>query len=172
VLQGQTFADWDDLYHALRQRRDFLNTRLPCASLDDQPPLVAYPQAGTPRRPYRPEWELELLDLERVYDYLSQGRWFRYSGKDGNTSLGGQYYLLGCDWEKQQVEITFDPTDQQLVFLAEDGEQKQKHAIKKLATEALMGELGPLLNLPAFQLALPITWESWRTARHCCTLGV
>ena len=172
VLQGQTFADWDDLYHALRQRRDFLDTRLPCASLDDKPPLVACPQARTPRRSYRPEWELELLDLERVYDYLSQGRWFRYSGKDGNTSLGGQYYLLGCDWEKQQVEITFDPTDQQLVFLAEDGERKQKQAIKGLTTEALMGELGPLVNLPAFQLALPTTWESWRTARHCCTLGV
>jgi hypothetical protein len=172
VLQGQTFVDWDDLYHALHQRRDFLNTRLPCASLGDKPPLVACPQAGTPRRPYRPEWERELLDLERVYDYLSQGRWFRYSGKDGNTSLGGQYYLLGCKWEKQQVEITFDPSDQQLVFLAEDGEREQEHAIKGLTTEVLIGELGPLVNLPAFQLALPTTWESWRAARYCCTLGV
>jgi hypothetical protein len=172
VLQGQTFVDWDDLYHALHQRRDFLNTRLPCASLGDKPPLVACPQAGTPRRPYRPEWERELLDLKRVYDYLSQGRWFRYSGKDGNTSLGGQYYLLGCKWEKQQVEITFDPSDQQLVFLAEDGEREQKHAIKELTTEVLIGELGPLVNLPAFQLALPTTWESWRAARYCCTLGV
>ena len=172
VLQGQTFVDWDDLYHALHQRRDFLNTRLPCASLGDKPPLVACPQAGTPRRPYRPEWERELLDLERVYDYLSQGRWFRYSGKDGNTSLGGQYYLLGCAWEKQQVEITFDPSDQQLVFLAEDGEREQEHAIKGLTTEVLIGELGPLVNLPAFQLALPTTWESWRAARYCCTLGV
>ena len=172
VLQGQTFADWDALYHALRQRRDFLNTCLPCASLDDKPPLVACPEAGIPRRPYRPEWEDRLLDLERVYDYLSQGRWFRYSGKDGNTSLGGQYYLLGCKWEKQQVEITFDPSDQQLVFLAEDGERKQKHAIKGLTAEVLIGELGPLVNLPAFQLALPTTWESWRVARYCCTLGV
>jgi len=59
VLQGQDFADWDDLYHALRQRRDFLNTRLPCASLGDKPPLAAYPQAETPRRPYRPEWEAD-----------------------------------------------------------------------------------------------------------------
>ena len=172
VLQGQTFADWDNLYYALRQRRDFLNTRLPCASLGDKPPLVAYPQAGTHRRPYRPEWERELLDLERVHDYLSQGRWFRYSGKDGNTSLGGQYYLLGCAWEKQQVEITFDRSDQQLVFLAEDCERKQKHAIKGLTAEVLIGELGPLVNLPAFQLALPTTWESWRAARYCCTLGV
>jgi len=172
VLQGQTFADWDDLYHALRQRRDFLNTHLPCASLGDKPPLVACPQAGTPRCPYRPEWELELLDLERVYDYLSQGRWFRYSGKDGNTSLGGQYYLLGRDWEKQQVEITFNPSDQHLVFLAEDGERKKKRAIKGITTTTLMGEQGPLIGLPAFQLALPITREAWRGARLYGTLGV
>jgi transposase len=170
VLQGQTFADWDNLYHALRQRRDFLNTRLPCASLDEVPPLVAYPQAETSGRPYRPEGERELLDLERVYDYLSQGRWFRNAGKDGNTSIGGQYYLLGCKWEKQQVEITFDPSDQQLVFLAEDGERKQRHAIKGLTKESLMGELGPLVNLPAFQLTLPTTQESWRAVQHCCTL--
>ena len=90
MLQGQTFADWDDLYYALRQRRVFLNTRLPCASLNDKPPLVAYPQAQTPRRPYRPEWEAELLDLGRVYEYLAQGRWFRKAGQDGITSLGGQ----------------------------------------------------------------------------------
>jgi hypothetical protein len=70
------------------------------------------------------------------------------------------------------VEITFDRSDQQLVFLAEDGERKQKRAIKGLSVEVLMGELGPLANLPAFQLALPTTWESWRAARYCCTLGV
>ena len=172
VLQGQTFADWDDLYYALRQRRVFLNTRLPCASLNDKPPLVAYPQAQTPRRPYRPEWEAELLDLGRVYEYLAQGRWFRKAGQDGITSLGGQYYILGCAWAKQQVEITLDPADQHLVFLAEDGERKKKRAIEGITTAALMGELGPLVGLPAFQLALPITWEDWRAARHCGTLGV
>jgi hypothetical protein len=51
----------------------------------------------------------------------------------------------------------FDRSDQQLVFLAEDGERKQKHAIKGLTAEVLIGELGPLVNLPAFQLALPTT---------------
>jgi transposase len=172
VLQGQTFLDWDDLYRALHRRREFLNAHLPCSSLGDKPPLMAFPQAAIPQRLYRPEWEHELLDLERVYDYLSQGRWFRNCGKDGNTSLGGQYYLLGCAWENQQVEITFDRTDQQLVFLAEDGERTQRRAIKALTKEVLIGELGPLVNLPAFQLALPISWESWRAARHCCTLGV
>lgn len=126
MLQGRTFAGWNNLYPALPQLRDSLNTRLPCASPDDKPPLVACPKAGTPRRPYRPEWELDLLDLEHVYDYLSQGRWFRYSGKDGNTSLGGQYDLLGCNWEKQQVEITFDLSDRQLTFVAEDGKWRQK----------------------------------------------
>jgi hypothetical protein len=34
VLRGQRFASWQALYQALRERRDFLNTRLPCAALD------------------------------------------------------------------------------------------------------------------------------------------
>ena len=70
------------------------------------------------------------------------------------------------------MEITLDPADQHLVILAEDGERKKKRAIEGITTAALMGELGPLVGLPAFQLALPITWEDWRAARHCGTLGV
>lgn len=36
VLEGQCFATWEVLYKALRQRRDFLNERLPCASTADK----------------------------------------------------------------------------------------------------------------------------------------
>jgi hypothetical protein len=31
--------------------------------------------------------------------------------------------------------------------------------------------LEPLVNLPAFQLALPLTWDAWRMLRLNDTLG-
>jgi hypothetical protein len=172
VLVGQCFVNWEALYQSLRQRRDFLNHHLPCATLGEVPPLVAHPEAQTPRRLYRPEWEAELLDLSRIYAYLAQGHWFRLVSAVGTVSLGGQVYGLGRAWSKQQVEITFDASDQHLIFLSADGEQTKRLPIQGLTPETLMGEMGPLVSLPAFQLALPFTWDEWRVIRLCDTLRV
>lgn len=90
VLTGRSFVDWEASYQSLCQRRDFSNTRLPCATLGEVPPLIAHPEAKTPRRSYRPEWEAELLDLSRVYAYLARARWFRQVSAVGTVSLGGQ----------------------------------------------------------------------------------
>ena len=172
VLRGPAFAAWESLYATLRQRRDFVNWHLPCASLGERPPLVAHPQALTPLRAYRPEWEANLLDLSRVYAYLAQGRWFRRVSTVGTLSLSGQVYSLGRAWAKQQVEITFDPADQQLHFFAPKGEPIKCLPLHGVSVETLMGELGPLTGLPAFQLALPFTWEGWRLIRLFQTLGI
>jgi hypothetical protein len=172
VLVGHSFANWEALYWSLRQRRDFLNHHLPCATLGEVPPLVAYPEAKTPRRLYRPEWEAELLDLSRIYAYLAEGRWFRLVSTAGTVSLGNQVYGLGRAWAKQQVEITFDASEQLLVFLSADGEPIKRLAIQGITPEILMGEMGPLVDLPVFQLALPFTWDEWRVIRLCDTLGV
>ena len=151
----------------MRDRRDFLNERLPCSTLDGQPPLVAHPEARRPRRLYRPEWEEELLDLSRVYAYLSQGRWFRKGSNVGAVSLGGQVYVLGKRWARKDVHITFDSTDQHVVFYAPDGDLSRRLPIKGITKTELMGELGPLAQLDQFQLALPFTWDDWRALQLC-----
>jgi hypothetical protein len=171
AVEGQTFSSWEALYAALGQRRDVLNYRLPCASTGNQPPLVAYPAARVPRRPYRPEWEAELLDLARIDAYLATGRWFRKASNVGALCLGDQRYGLGKAWIKKEVEVTYDPTTRELVFYAPEGELRTRQAIKGLTKEALMGELGPLANLHSFQLALPFTWDEWRVIRLYETLG-
>jgi transposase len=163
ALVGQSFANWASLRCVLRQRRAFLNERLPCATLDNVPPLLAHPEARQPRRLYRPEWEEELLDLSRVYQYLSQGRWFRKGSDVGTVSLGRQIYVLGRrDWARKEVEITFDPQTQELLFYAPDGQKRQRMPLKGISKTDLMGELGPLVHLDHFQLALPFTWDEWR----------
>lgn len=167
VLKGPAFAVWEALRDALRRRRDFLNERLPCSTLGGVPPLVAHPEARRPRRLYRPEWEADLLDLSHVYTYLGQGRWFRKGSNVGTVSLGSQVYVLGCNWARKDVEITFDPTDQHLVFYAPDGGMRECLPIKGISKTELMGELGPLVHLDQFQLALPFTWDDWRRIQLC-----
>jgi transposase-like protein len=171
ALEGQTFADWDRVRAYLEQRRHFLNYRLPCRTLGDRPPLVAYPEAFQPRRLYRPEWEMELLELSRVYAYLSEGQWFRQVSQVGTASLGRQTYGLGVTWSRESVEVTFDPADRQLVFRSADGKQEKRLPLQGVSTTDLMGEMGPLVNLDHFQLALPFTWDEWRVTRLCETLG-
>lgn len=170
VLQGQTSVTLEGLELALQHRRDFMNECLPCSSLGNRPPLVAHPDARTPRRLYRPEWEAELMDLSRIYAYLAQGRWFRKASNVGAVCLGDQRYGLGKDWTGKDVESTFDPNDHHLVFYTPDGNLTQRLPIKGLSKTELMGELGPLVNLDRFQLALPFTWDEWRVTRLSETL--
>ena len=171
ALEGQTFTEWDRLYAYLEQRRHFLNYRLPCSTLGNLPPLVAHPEALQPRRLYRPEWEVELLDLSRVYAYLAKGQWFRQVSKVGTASLGQQTYGLGVLWSRESVEVTFDPEDKYLIFRSADGERKKRLPLRGINITNLVGEMGPLVNLDCFQLALPFTWDEWRVIRLCETLG-
>lgn len=170
ALEGQRYDDWHQLYRYLRQRRDFLNCHLPCATLDEQPPLQAYPAAMHSSRPYRPEREKQLLDLSRVHAYLAQGRWFRLVSKDGTFSLGGHVYYIGSRWAHQQVEIIFDPVSQCIVCLDQSGLEPVRKPVLGLTKEGLMGELAEGINLPTFQLCLPFDWEALRVTRLFETL--
>ena len=170
VLKGQRFAVWEQLRWALEQRREFMNEHLPCASLDGRPPLVVYPQARTPRRVYRPEWEAELMNLDRVYAYLAEGTWFRKGSNVGAFCLGNRRYILGKHWIGKDAEITFDPSDQHLVFRSPEVNEPERLPIKGITVIELIGEMGPLVDLDQFQLALPFTWDEWRVSRLSGTL--
>jgi len=165
VLADDNFATWEVLFEALRRRRDFLNNHLPCATLGELPPLVAYPQALIPRRLYRPEWEPELLDLSKIYAYLAQGRWFRLVSQAKTVSLGGQVYYLPEGQPRQQVEITFHRPTQTLLFQTAARKSPFSLPIQGISVEILLGEMDPLANFPAFQLALPFSCQQWRLLR-------
>ena len=164
-LLGQCYLSWDALYHALRQRRTFLNYHLDCASLDNRPPLLAFPEASHSGRAYRPEWERDLLDLSRVHVYLAQGRWFRKASLSGTFSLGGQVYYLGRAWRQTQLDITFDPHTAAFHCRNEAGDLIAACPVKGLTVDDLMGTLASRFNLPAFQLALPFAWSEFQAVR-------
>lgn len=165
VLQGVTFNNWDALYMSLRDRRIFLNQHLPCASLNNQPPLQAFPDALHSGRYYRPEWEQDLLDLNKVYDYLAAGRWFRKISASGTFSLGGYVYCIGQQWRNRQAEITFQPDSQNLSLCDGAGQPLAQIPIKGLSVDCLAGKLSQILMLPIFQLCLPFSWEDQQLLR-------
>ena len=73
-----------------------------------------------------------MLDMQRIYDYLAQGRWFRRTSTHGQFSLGAFRYNLGKSRSNQTLEITFDGQTRQLICLLADGSQQVCLAVQGL----------------------------------------
>jgi transposase InsO family protein len=156
AIVGQSFSTEGELEDTLEQRLDFLNRRFPSRALGGKPPLVAYPQAGHSGRPYHLHWEAGMLDLQRVYAYLAQGRWFRKASAKGQVFLGAQRYGLGKSFARQTIEMTFDPTTRQFICRAEDGQPAIRLLARGLTKADLMGALQPRTPRPGTHLELPL----------------
>lgn len=170
AIAGQSFTDSLDLHKRLSERLDFLNLQYPSLSLGGQPPLAACPEAKRTQRPYRLEWEEEMLDMQRIYDYLVEGRWFRLTSIQGQFSLGAYRYNARSHLSKQTLEITFDPQTREFVCLSEEGTQTIRFLCQGLSKADLMGELNPLITLPVYQLELPFSRTAWREIMLCDSL--
>ena len=164
ALDGQDPATAEDLYAHLSERLAFLNEVYPSRSLEGQPPLVACPQAQHAGRLYRPEWEAEMIDLERVYAYLAGGRWFRHVCSSGRFWLGNYSYGVGKQWAKSTIEITFRPETHELLCTSADGKTSISLPVKGLTKLALMGEMSPSIGLQPYQPMLPLDAAAWRQA--------
>lgn len=162
AIVGQHFADETALQQSLSARLDFLNRRFPSRTLAGQPPLVVWPEARHSGRPYRLEWEPEMLDLDRVHAYLAQGRWFRQTSSQGQFSLGAQRYNLGIRLARKTVQISFDPASVEFIVPWPDGSALIRLQPLGLTPADLMGELSPFVSLPVYQLALPFSPAQWR----------
>jgi hypothetical protein len=162
ALLGQSWSDPIALWAGLDARRMMLNAHIPCWTLGAQAPLEAYPQAGHSGRFYRPEWEAELLDLNRVHSYLATCRWFRRVAQNGSVALGGIYYYINPKYRGRAIEVTFD--GERALFRAQVAGLAEAIEIipRGLTKTALMGEAGTIAALPVYQLALPFTHEAQR----------
>ena len=121
-------------------------------------------------RSYRPEWEEELLSLEKVCSYLAQGRWFRSVRSNGFFGLGGYQYYLGKHFAQRGVAIRFDPEGIALICQPEGSEQTIRLPAQGLTKAELMGELAALQALLIYQLALPFSLEAWRQLEYAHNL--
>jgi transposase InsO family protein len=166
ALLGQTYSSPSALWSGLDERRQVLNHHLPSRALSHQAPLEAFPHAIHSGRSYWPEWEDELLSLEKVCTYLAQGRWFRGIRTNGCFDLGGYRYYLGNHFARRSVAIRFDPDTTALICQPERSEETIQVPIQGLTKVELMGELAALQALPIYQLALPFSMEAWRQLEY------
>ncbi len=162
ALLGQTWPDAAALWAGLDIRRRRLNEQIPCRMLGGRAPLEVYPEAQHSGRFYRPKWELDMLDLARVYAYLSTCRWFRRVAYTGAIALGGVHHRIHRKYAEQAIEITFDAEQAVFVGYLPALSKSVEFVPRHLTKEALMGEFSTLAALPAYQLALPFTHEAQR----------
>jgi hypothetical protein len=170
AIAGQSFRSTVQLHHHLADRIDFLNQRYPSLAHGGHAPLQVYPEAHDTNRPYRLEWEEYLLDIQRVVDYLAQGRWFRWTSTRGQFYLGSHRYNAKSAFARRMLEITLDPHTHELVCLTEDGRHTIRFPCLGLTKDSLLGELNPLMSLPVYQLQLPFSQATWRQLMLCDSL--
>jgi hypothetical protein len=158
----QPFQRQIELWQHLEQRRNFLNLFYPSRSLHHQAPLQACPQAAHSARAYRPEWEAELFDVQRLYAFLAQGHWSRGTTRWGEICLGLFRYNAGHTWARTTVEVTFDPATQEMVAQQVSTGLTRRFPALGLTYQFLTDDLLAYARMPAYQFSLPFTRDYWR----------
>jgi len=155
-LQRRVDEDWHELNHECPSR---------AKGCHGKPPLVAHPELLTTNRPYRPEWELELFDLQRVDAYLAAFTWTRTCTSAGQIRLRKVRYSLGAAWAHQEVSATYDPEPRQFVFTqirshtrkgqAQPQLEPVRRDAKNLSVADITGISQEMQALPTRQLMFP-----------------
>jgi hypothetical protein len=169
TLRGYEFDDATAVQPALDRRLDFLNRDYPSRALHERAPLTAFPAAHHSGRLYQLEAEEALLDMQRVYDYLSQQRWFRHVSAAGQFTLGTCRYGLGKTWGNQTIEIHFDPATQEIVCSSADAQVTKRLQAQGVSKRDLMGELD-MNAFPHYQYAFPWSLEACRRKLLCADM--
>jgi hypothetical protein len=150
ALLAQTWSDPTALWTGLDARRARLNQHIPSDVLGGRAPFDAYPTASHSGRSYRPEWEVVMLDVQRVYHSLSTCRWFRRVYPNGVLAMGSYGYNISTKFGGRAIELRFDA--EQAVFIAqqEGGSDTLVIPPRGLANEQLMGEFADVATLPTY----------------------
>ncbi len=157
-------ADLGSFQETLERERYQHNHLFPSRASDcnGQPPLTAHPELLTARRPYHPDHELALFDMQRIYNLLAATPLTRKVNRNGQITLKGRHYSIGLHLAHLHVEVRFDPLSQEWVCFrtADDGQ------LEECARRPLVGfEIRTLTGLqpaeneedrPPLQFSLPL----------------
>jgi transposase InsO family protein len=157
VWKDQSFEKLDALQSALDYHRRVYNEQYPSQSAycHGKPPLVIFPTASTTGRPYHPDLEWDLFDLNRVDAFLAERLWTRKVMKNGVVNLGDHYYILGRQRKSQVVSVRFLAGSRSFRFQAQEGSLIAERPAEGLEKEHLIGLIPIHIPLPiGFQLPL------------------
>lgn len=150
--------DLASVQQRLELEREQYNHWFPSRASDcgGRPPLVAHPELLLPRRPYRVEWEPQMFDLQRVYDYLATIELERKVSQVGQIQVGGRSVGVGRAWVGQTVSIRCDPVARLWVVEDREGKLVTHLPVRGVDITSLTGlSEEPAVTEQAIQLTLP-----------------
>jgi hypothetical protein len=158
VLDATSTQNRLTLQGRLDQERHLYNTAYPTRASDcaGRAPLRAHPELRRPRRTYTLQAELQLFDLQRVYDYLATFTFERKVNARGQVSLGSRLYSVGGRYRGHTVRLQLDAQRHHWVCYAEPHVELKQFAPVGLDVATLTGmELESLKDAAPVQLTLP-----------------
>ena len=132
LAQLQTLTD-----RAWHDRRELLPSRNP--NCQGQPPLVAHPELALPRRPYQPDQEQALFDMQQVYHYLSQWQWQRKVDCLGSISMAHYTRRVSDQHVAHIVNVRFDLVTHAFVASAVDGTELRRFTLPVISADYILG---------------------------------
>jgi hypothetical protein len=121
--KDQSFDSVEQLQALLEDCCQLYNHAYPsrAAHCKGQPPLEAHPEAKHSGRPFDPDQEWELFDMQRVDAYLANSVWIRSVSQNGQVNIGRHYYQVGSIHADETVSVRFVPDQRLFCFQAGDG---------------------------------------------------
>lgn len=121
--KDEHFDNQKQLQATLDDRRQRYNEELPvqAANCQGHPPLEVHPWARHSGRPFHPDLEWMLFDMERVDAYLASRVWTRQVSASGNVSVGGHLYYVGRAHLEETVSVRFIRATRAFCFQLADG---------------------------------------------------
>jgi hypothetical protein len=159
VWKDQAFEQVEQLQQALDYHCQLYNQHYPsqAAHCHGNPPLSVFPTAHTTGRPYHPDVEWDLFNLDRVDAFLAQFVWIRKVSANGALHLGNQYYLLGRSFKSRPVSIRFLSVSRSFRFETMDASLALVLPALGIEKEHLIGLIPAHIPLPmGFQFSLPL----------------
>lgn len=154
TLDDDSRANLLGLQQALDRERHLYNRYFPSRASEcaGRPPLVAHPELLQPRRPYQPEWELALFDLQRLFDYLATFTFERRVSTNGVISLGRCLYSVGRPQAGKTLYVRCDPLKHEWVCSQKIKEDTQE-AEQEVARRPVKG-----IDVPSLTGLEPHVW--------------
>ncbi len=138
AIIGQQYETWQQLFQFTNKRRKKLNEKLPNRMLGKKAPLTAFPEAKHSGLHYRVETEEQLIDMKRIYKYLSKCCWFRRVSKAKTLSLDSKVYYLKNAKPETQLQINFCNKRKKLIFQDDNERIVAIHPIKDFSIHYIM----------------------------------
>lgn len=130
AIQAATDKAWHDRLFNLPSNNKYCQ---------GQTPAKSFPELFEKVRPYHPDEEATLFDMNHVYLYLAQWQWQRKVDKTGCISLNDYNRLVSKAHCEQIVKVRFDAEALQFVASTIDGLELKRFTIPSINTEYIRG---------------------------------